>query len=112
MVLTFLKPGIIEAIMSGEAEIQGLKIGPEILMMYAIIVLFPLAMAFLTVTLKDSINRGANIIMGIVGVVLSIVGISGELAQPYAYAVLIWVSKIVVDALIVWYACKWPKEKT
>jgi uncharacterized membrane protein HdeD (DUF308 family) len=68
-------------------------------------------MAFLTVTLKSSISRWTNIIMGIVGVVLSFVGLSGELAQPYAYAVLMWISKIVVDGLIVWYAYKWPKEK-
>lgn len=113
MVLTFLKPGIIDAITSEEATVQGLglKIGPEVLLMYAFIVLFPLVMALLTVTLKDSISRGANIIMGIVGVVLSFIGLSGEFAQPYAYAVLIWVSKIAVDALIVWYAYKWPKKE-
>ncbi len=107
MVLTSLKPGIVEQIISG--EIQGLKIGQEVLALYAFIVLFPLVMAFLSVTLKDSINRGANIIMGMVGVVLSFVSLSEEIADPYAYAVLIWVAKIVVDALIVWYAYKWPK---
>jgi hypothetical protein len=109
MVLTSLKPGIVEQIISG--EIQGLKIGQEVLAFYAFIVLFPLVMAFLSVTLKDSINRGANIIMGMVGVVLSFVSLSEEIADPYAYAVLIWVAKIVVDALIVWYAYKWPKKE-
>jgi uncharacterized membrane protein HdeD (DUF308 family) len=109
MVLTSLKPGVIDQIRSG--EIQGLQIGQEVLLFYAFIVLFPLVMAFLTVTVKDSINRGANIIMGIVGVVLSFVGLSMEFADPYAYAVLIWVAKIVVNALIIWLAYKWPKEK-
>jgi hypothetical protein len=64
-------------------------------------------MAFLTLILKDSINRWANIIMGTVGVILSLVGLSQNLA--YAYSVLMWGSKIVVAMLIVWYAYKWSK---
>jgi len=108
MVLTFLKPGIIEQIISG--EIEGSKIGQELLVFYAFFVLFPLVMAFLSVTLKDSINRWANMVMGTVAVVLSFVGLSEQIADPYAYAVLIWIAKIVVDALIVWYAYKWPKK--
>lgn len=112
MMLTLLRPGVLESILSGDEVVKGLgvKIGPEVLFVYAIIVLFPLAMAFLTVTLKASISRWANIIVGAVGVVLSIVGLSGELVDLYAFAVLIWVTKIVVDALIVWYAWK-SKEK-
>jgi len=107
-ILTLMKPGVLEQVMAG--EIEGLQIGPEILLLDAIIFLFPLVMAFLTLTLKNSTNRWANIIMGIVGVVLSLNGLSGDLAQPYAYAILIWISKIVVDALIVWYAWK-SKQK-
>jgi len=107
-ILTLMKPGVLEQVMAG--EIEGLQIGPEILLLDAIIFLFPLVMAFLTLTLKDSINRWVNIIMGTVGVVLSLVGLSGDLAQPYAYAILIWISKVLVDALIVWYAWK-SKQK-
>lgn len=108
MVLTSLKPGVIDEIRSG--EIQGLQIGQGVLLFYAFIVLFPLVMAFVTVTVKGSISRWANIVMGIVGVVLSFVGLSMEFADPYAYAVVIWVAKILVNASIIWYAYKWPKE--
>ncbi|MGD0028618.1 MAG: DUF6326 family protein [Candidatus Bathyarchaeia archaeon] len=110
--LTFLKPGVVEQVMAG--NIEGLKITPEILFLYAIIFLFPLVMAFLSLTLKYSIVRWANIIMGIVGVVLSLIGLSEELSlsQPYAFAILIWITKIIVDVLIIWYAYKWPKEGT
>ena len=108
--LTLMKPGVLQQIMAG--NIEGLQITPEILLVYAVIFLFPLVMAFLSLTLKDSMNRWANIIMGLVGAVLSLVGLSEELAQPYAYAILIWITKIAVDALIVWYAYKWPKDKT
>jgi len=111
MLLSLLKPGVLNAIISGEAEVQGLgmKIGPETLFMYAVLVLLPLVMAFLTVTLKDSITRWANIIMGTIGVILSAIAIYGEFTNPYAATALIWISKIVVDVLIVWYAYKWPK---
>jgi len=105
MVLSILRPDVIEQIMAG--EIEGMKIVPELLLVYAVLVLFPLVMAFPTLILKDSINRWANIIMGTVGVILSLVGLSQNLA--YAYSVLMWVSKIVVAMLIVWYAYKWSK---
>ncbi|HVP26938.1 MAG TPA: DUF6326 family protein [Candidatus Bathyarchaeia archaeon] len=108
MVLTSLKPGVIDDIRSG--EIQGLQIGQEVLLFYAFIVLFPLIMAFVTVTAKGSISRWANIVMGTVGVILSFVGLSMEFADPYAYAVTIWVAKILVNASIIWLAYKWPKE--
>jgi len=75
------------------------------------ILLVLLAMAFLSLTLKDSINRWVNIIAGIVVTGLDIVGLIEHLAQPSAYAILIWASKVVVAALIPWYAYKWPKKE-
>jgi FtsH-binding integral membrane protein len=109
MALTFLKPGIMEQVISG--EIQGMKIGQEILLFYAFIVLFPLVMAFVSITVKDSINRWANMVMGLVGVVLSFLGLSEQFSNPYAYEVLIWFTKIIIAASIVWYAYKWPKKE-
>lgn len=114
LVLTLLRPGVLEEIMSGEAQVSGLgiEIGLEALLMYAVIVLVPLVMAFLTVTLKDSIARWGNIIMGIVAFVVSIIGVYGESAGPDAFSTLIWFSMIAVDALIIGYAYKWPRKET
>ncbi len=109
MLLTLLKPGMVEQIISG--NLQGVAIGQELLAGYAFIVLFPLVMAFVSVTVRDSVNRGANVVMGTVGVILSLFGLSEQFTNPYAYAVLIWVAKIIVDASIIWYAYKWPKSK-
>jgi hypothetical protein len=103
MVLGSLEPNALQQFLN-TGEIGGMKITPELLILYAILVLLGLVMAFLTLTLKDSINRWVNIIVGTVGVALSIVGLSGSLA--YAYSILMWVSKIVIDVLIVWYAWK------
>jgi energy-converting hydrogenase Eha subunit E len=109
MLLTFLKPGIVQDIISG--NIQGVAINQELLAGYAFIVLLGLVMAFVSVTARDSINRGANVVMGIVGIILSFLGLSETFTDPYAYAVIIWIAHILVDASIVWYAYKWPKKQ-
>jgi preprotein translocase subunit Sec61beta len=103
MVLGSLEPNALQQFLN-TGEIGGMKITPELLLLYAILVLFGLVMAFLTLTLKDSMSRWVNIIVGTVAVVLSIVGLSGSLT--YAYSILMWLSKIVIDVLIVWYAWK------
>ncbi|MFQ5758281.1 MAG: DUF6326 family protein [Candidatus Bathyarchaeia archaeon] len=41
-----------------------MQLTPELLLRYAILLLIPLVMAVLSLTLKDSTNRWANIILG------------------------------------------------
>jgi len=93
--------------------VEGMEIGPEFLLLGAIIMLVPLIMAFPTLTLKDSINRWANIIVGIVFAVLGLVGPGEYLAKQSAYSAymtLIGIVEFVAAALIVWYAWK-SKQK-
>ena len=85
--------------------------GPEILLLFAVILLVPLVMAFLSLTLKGSMNRWVNIIVGIAYAVFELLALSEVAAKPSAWAILMILSKLVVLALIVWYAWKWPKEK-
>jgi len=108
--LVFMEPGVIAQIEKG--EIYGEKIGPELLLVMAILYyLVPLVMAFLSLTLKDSINRWANIIAGIVFTVLAVLDLIGALESAMAaYGILIDISRVVAPALIVWYAWKWPKK--
>jgi hypothetical protein len=106
--LALMEPGTIEQIMTGEVE--GMKMSPEFLLLFAIIFLIPLVMAFLSLTLKDSINRWTNIIVGIVWVGLSLTDIPTYVAKPSAYAILMWLAGVVAPALIVWYAWK-SKQK-
>jgi len=108
MLLTFLKPGIVQDIISG--NVQGVAINQELLAGYAVILLLGLTMAFVSLTVRDSINRGANVVVGIVGIILSLLGLSEQFTNPYAYAVIIWIAHILVDASIVWYAYNWPKK--
>jgi len=105
----FYEVAFLVDMMLGSAESGAIeKIGPEILLLFAIILLVPLMMAFLSLTLKDSINRWANIILGIVFTGLMLIALTESAA---AYLILLTLSKVVAGALIAWYAWKWPKKK-
>ena len=83
---------------------------PEVMIVLAIIVMIPPLMAFLSLTLNDSINRWLNIILGIVFIVLSPIA---AIDFPTAYLpsiIIITIVEIVALVLIVWYAWK-SKQK-
>jgi len=106
-------PGWIERTTAGEmiglpGEMHGLKLSPEVLLVFAIIYVIPPLMAFLSLTLKDSINRWVNIILSVVFAVIATIGMIPFFARLAAYSVPIWISQVVANALIVWYAWK-PK---
>ena len=113
MVLSVFEPGVIQQITSGKMQIS-----EEMFLFMALFWLIPLTMAFLSVTLKDLANRRANITVGIVFTALNIfhslfelmVQPSIHMIQPSLHQLLIDGSTVVVTALIVWYAWKWPKE--
>ncbi len=107
-VVILLEPDVLEGIMDG--KILGMQITPEILFAVSIEFLVPFFMAFLSLTLKDSINRWANIILGAVFAVIALASLGEAVAKSSAYsayAILMWLSVVVVQALIVWYAWKW-----
>ena len=77
-------------------------------------------MAFVTVAVKGSSNRIANIVMGIIATVLNIYhfvmcGVPiiqpSPLSEPTAHHILLVGSTVVATALITWYAWKWPKQE-
>ena len=108
--LMFMEPGVVTEL-AEEGTIAGTKLGPEMLLAGAVTLLIPLAMAFLSLTLKDKMTRWTNIIVGIVYIGLGI-GDFAEVstAEFPAYAILMIVSQFVIAALIVWYAWK-SKQK-
>jgi hypothetical protein len=110
-ILGYLELGVIEQVIAG--EIEGTQITPEVLLVFAIIFLIPLVLAFLSLTLKDSINRWLNIIAGIVLAVFGLMGPVEYLAKQSvysAYVILFGIVLVVASALIVWYAWK-SKQK-
>ena len=100
-------PGYVEELISGFKE--GSLITPEMILVFAIIMMIPLIMAVLSLTLKDKANRWANIIMGTVVAVLSLLDPIMYVAKQSAYSayvILIGIVMVVFAALIVWYAWK------
>ena len=107
-ILVLMEPGIMAQLMAGEAE--GQKIGPEMILFFAIILLVPLVMAFLSLSLKDSMNRWVNIIVGAAFAALWFVGVVDAALSSYWGGALIMFSAVVASALIVRYAWK-SKQK-
>jgi len=107
---------ILEQYIPGFIEEALAEIKPELLLILAIVMLIAPVMAFLSLTLKNSINRWANIIVGIVFAGIGLAGVSeAGLAEPsnrayFASVIPIGIVEIVVAALIVWYAWK-SKQK-
>ena len=84
---------------------------PEMMMLLVVIVMILPLMAFLTLTLKDSISRWLNIILGIVFIILSPTGVIGVPTAYLPSMMIIEIVEIVALVLIVWYAWK-AKQKT
>ena len=107
MVFMLTEPGMLE-----EGTLQGIQMTAEVLLVGAIIdVLVPLGMAFLSVTLKDSVNRRLNMLVGGIYVVLESITLVEKSATQKAYLLLMLVAAIVALVLIVWIAWK-SKQKT
>jgi len=109
MAIFFLEPGSIGEVMAGRME--GLAINSASLLFMALFWLIPLAMAFITVTVRDSANRWTNVVVGLVFAVFYVFHLLGHIIQGTLpiEALVFCVLTIVVPALIVWYAWRWPK---
>ena len=104
----YFESGVIEGILAGETFWTTLA-AQETLLFVTIWWLIPMFMAFLTLILKDSINRWTNIILGIVLTLLNIYHLVIHFTDmvPTVHQILIVVSTIVFSVLIIWYAWKW-----
>ena len=107
--IMLLEPGAIEQIMAGQLE--GQTISTELMLLLSVIFLIPLIMAFLSLVLRDSVNRWANIIVILVYLAFNLVLLARYLMNSSAYAVLLNLTGDVAAVLIVWYAWK-SKQKT
>jgi hypothetical protein len=104
-IFSFMVPELVE-------EMWGMEMGQGMMLLMALFWWIPMVMAVLSLTLKDSANRWANFILGIVFTILNIVHFTEHLSPPSACQILIVGSTIVVTGLIAWLAWKWPKPQT
>lgn len=95
-------------------QIDGFPTDNATILFLSLIFLVASAMAFLSLTLNDKTNRWANIIVGIVYVVITL----GHLIaiwvlpsyNPTYHTIPLWGASFIFKVLIVWYAYKWPKN--
>ena len=106
-VLGFYAPGHLEALIAG--EVAGKPITLAFYLGTAIVMAIPSVMVFLSLALKPKANRWANIIVGIFFTVLT--PISLLLPGVWAYLYFYGSVEVVLTALIVWTAWKWPKQE-
>jgi heme A synthase len=105
LVLEYMEQGVMEEIIAG--NMRGRPLGQGTLLFYAVSLLIPLIMAFLSLTLNYSMIRWANIIMGVIYALLYLGDLIAHLKVPYAYAVLMGIASVVTQLLIVWYTWTW-----
>jgi len=101
--LGFMYPGALQNIIA-TGQILGTTVTPELLFVFALTILVPLLMAFLSLSMKNPANRWANIIAGAVYVVLWVLALIENSMQLPAFSIMITLLKLVASAAIVWYA--------
>ena len=106
-ILGFYTPGNIEKVASG--EIGGVQISEGFLFVMALWMAIPSVMVFLSLALKANANRWANVIVGIISIViLGATFFAGDISARYTFQAAI---EAVLMALIVWQAWTWPRQE-
>ena len=100
------RPSVAEGMKLG-GMYEGIVVTEELLLFFTILWLIPLTMAFISLILKDIVNRWANIILSIFWALIWIIDIieGGLLLAQY----LIIISMIVVAVIIIWHGWKLPE---
>lgn len=111
LALLVFQPGVIRDMMAGHmwgADIHsaGFQIST------AFNLLAPVALAYLTLVLKDTANRWMNAVLGAVSAASGIGTLIDQPAWMSAGIDFVFIVGILVMLLIVWHAWKWPTEVT
>lgn len=99
------KPGSIEEMLQG--NMGPFPVTQMALFSAALLMAIPAVMIFLSLVMKPRLNRIVNIILGIVYVVVMVISVQGE----WMYYIFMGVVEIILTALIVWFAIKWPRQE-
>jgi len=98
------KPGKLASMQAGQTPL-----GPTtrtILLAFSIVMAIPSVMVFLSLVLKPSINRQANIILGSAYTVIIVLTMRGA----WGFYLFLGFIEAALTALVVWYAWNWPRQ--
>jgi hypothetical protein len=97
-----------EYIATGEFEGEAID-ATMLALMVGLFCLLPLAMAFLTLALRNPIDRYANAILGVVVTAMWAWDLAEHSSKGLEVGALLTVTLIIAGLLIVWHAWRWPK---
>jgi hypothetical protein len=106
--LLLFEPGVIHDMMAGKvlgADIHSAGVQIDAALFW----LAPMALAYLTLVLKDTASRRTNTVAGAVTAVTGISALIGQPAGTSAGENFVLVVVSLVALLIVWHARKWPR---
>lgn len=98
-------PGALQRMLEGKMgplgpTTQGVLLGTSLMMAV------PSIMIFLSLALRPNLNRWLNIIFGAIYTVIILITM-----WDWAFYIFFGIIEIVLTALVVWYAWKWPKQE-
>jgi Family of unknown function (DUF6326) len=99
-------PGTIENILAGKAFV--FDITQVFLLAVLALVTIPALMIFLSVALSAKVNRWTNIIVAAVYIPYMLFNLAGEAWMHMVFGAVV---EVVLLALIIRYAWKWPKQE-
>ena len=102
----FFQPGHIEEISGG--EISGIEITQVFLFAASVYIAIASVMVFLSLVLRPTVNRWANIVLPILYVASIVASVIGE---DWAYFFLLSSVESALLLLIIWYAWTWPRHE-
>jgi Family of unknown function (DUF6326) len=101
---SLFKPGRLVAMQAGQTGVGATTQG--MLLAFAILMSIPSVMIFLTLVLRAAISRWANIILGVAYTLIMMATMFGA----WAFYIYLAIIEIILTALIVWHAWRWPRE--
>jgi hypothetical protein len=109
MFAAFLLPDVLDEVIA-TGEFEGMKIDNNLWALFMIVfTLLPLTMAFVTLALRDPINRYANAILGVlISVAWTIDAAEHLVGGEIGGGAVICGTMAIAGLLIVWHAWRWP----
>jgi hypothetical protein len=101
-ILSLYRPGQVEEIISG--RMGPLPVTQGSLLAASILMMIPAVMVFLSLALKPTVSRWANIILGVLYTAVNIGNLIGE---TWTFYILFGIVEIALTLLIVAYAWRW-----
>jgi cbb3-type cytochrome oxidase subunit 3 len=105
-IYSLFRPGQIQEMMSG--QMGPFPVTQGSLFAASVLMVIPAVMVFLSLTLKPTVDRWANIILG---VLYTLVNVSNLIGETWAYYIFSGIVELVLTVLIVGYAWRWRNSE-